>query len=87
MVNGENVLQPGQLVTHVVIPPPGQLLSAAYEVRHGEGPDQPLAAAAVSLDVSSGSRPASTDRARSSCTNSVGGAARGAIAARQTDQR
>jgi xanthine dehydrogenase YagS FAD-binding subunit len=51
---GENVLEPGQLVTHVVIPPPGQLLSAAYEVRHGEGPDPPLTAAAVSLDVRSG---------------------------------
>ncbi len=48
----ENVLQPGQLVTHVVIPPHGQnRLSAAYEVRHGEGPDQPLAAAAVSVEV------------------------------------
>ncbi len=50
----ENVLRPGQLVTHVVIPPHGRRLSAAYEVRHGEGPDSPLAAAAVSLDVSLG---------------------------------
>ncbi len=47
----ENVLRPGELVTHVVIPPSGQRLSAAYEVRHGEGPDPPLAAAAVSVDV------------------------------------
>lgn len=50
----ENVLQPGQLVTHVIIPPHGNRLSASYEVRHGEGPDQPLAAAAVSMDVVSG---------------------------------
>ncbi len=50
----ENVLQPGQLVTHVIIPAHGDRLSAAYEVRHGEGPDQPLAAAAVSMDVVSG---------------------------------
>ncbi len=50
----ENVLQHGQLVTHVVIPASGTRLSAAYEVRHGEGPDQPLAAAAVSLDVNQG---------------------------------
>lgn len=50
----ENVLRPGQLVTHVIIPPHGSRLSAAYEVRHGEGPDQPLAAAAVSMDVVSG---------------------------------
>lgn len=50
----ENVLEPGQFVTHVIVPPHGQRLSAAYEVRHGEGPDQPLATAAVSIDVSSG---------------------------------
>jgi xanthine dehydrogenase YagS FAD-binding subunit len=50
----ENVLRPGQLVTHVMIPAAGQRLSAAYEVRHGEGPDQPLAAAAVSIDVNLG---------------------------------
>ncbi|MCH2203672.1 MAG: FAD binding domain-containing protein [Fuerstiella sp.] len=50
----ENVLQPGQLVTHVILPPHGNRLSAAYEVRHGEGPDQPLAAAAVSMEVTSG---------------------------------
>ena len=50
----ESVLQPGQLVTHVILPPPRQRLSAAYEVRHGEGPDQPLAAAAVSMEIRSG---------------------------------
>ena len=47
----ENVLQAGQLVTHVVIPPHRGRLSAAYEVRHGEGPDQPLASAAVCLEI------------------------------------
>ena len=50
----EHTLQPGQLITHVLLPPPGNNLSAAYEVRHGEGPDQPLAAAAVSMQVSAG---------------------------------
>lgn len=50
----ENVLQQGELVTHVVLPKTHRSLSAAYEVRHGEGPDQPLAAAAVSLDVELG---------------------------------
>jgi len=50
----ENVLQPGQLVTHVILPPHGRRLSAAYEVRHGEGPDQPLAAAAVCMEVHGG---------------------------------
>ena len=52
--NRENVLHPGQLVTHAIIPPHSNRLSASYEVRHGEGPDQPLAAAAVSMDVVSG---------------------------------
>jgi xanthine dehydrogenase YagS FAD-binding subunit len=50
----ENILQPGQLVTHVIIPAAGSRLSAAYEVRQGEGPDQPLAAAAVNLQVDNG---------------------------------
>lgn len=44
----ENVLLPGQLVTHVILPKLG-LASATYEVRHGEGPDAPLAAAAVAF--------------------------------------
>ena len=50
----ENVLQPGQLLTHIILPPDQQHLAAAYEVRHGQGPDQPLAAAAVSMDVRAG---------------------------------
>ena len=51
----ENVLRQGQLVTHVVVPAhENHQLSAAYEIRHGEGPDQPLAAAAVSMTVISG---------------------------------
>lgn len=50
----ETVLQTGQLVTHIILPPHGDRLSAAFEVRHGEGPDQPLAAAAVSLRVLAG---------------------------------
>ncbi len=29
-------------------------MSAAYEVRHSEGPDQPLAAAAATMDVTAG---------------------------------
>ena len=41
-------------MTHVIIPPPQTRLSAAYEVRHGEGPDPPLAAAAVSMEVRRG---------------------------------
>lgn len=50
----ETTLAPGQLVTHILIPPDEGRLSAAYEVRHGVGPDQPLAAAAVSMEVRQG---------------------------------
>lgn len=50
----EHTLQPGQLVTHVVVPTQHGWQSAAYEVRHGEGPDQPLTAAAVNLRLSAG---------------------------------
>jgi xanthine dehydrogenase YagS FAD-binding subunit len=37
-----------------VILPPANRLNATYEVRHGEGPDMPLAAAAASLDIDRG---------------------------------
>jgi xanthine dehydrogenase YagS FAD-binding subunit len=47
---GETVLQPRQLVTHIVLPPT-QSGNATYEVRHGEGPYFPLAAAAAALDL------------------------------------
>jgi xanthine dehydrogenase YagS FAD-binding subunit len=45
---GENVLQPNEIVTHLVLPPPGQK-SAAYEVRFKQSHDWPLASAAVNL--------------------------------------
>ena len=47
-------LEPGQVITHIVLPTETGSLSAVYEVRHGEGPDPPLTAAAVSLVVSAG---------------------------------
>jgi xanthine dehydrogenase YagS FAD-binding subunit len=49
----ETALEPNQLITHVLVPPAtGQ--SATYEVRQGEGPDFPLAAAAASLKITGG---------------------------------
>ncbi|MFV2071002.1 MAG: xanthine dehydrogenase family protein subunit M, partial [Pirellulales bacterium] len=50
----ENTLLPKQVVTHVILPPDRGDLSAAYEVRHGEGPDPPLAPAAVTLEAADG---------------------------------
>ena len=50
----ETVLLPGQLVTHVLLPALDSRYNATYEVRHGEGPDDPLAAAAVSLTIEGG---------------------------------
>ncbi len=50
----ENTLARGQVVTHVILPPDQGFLSAAYEVRHGVGPDMPLAAAAATLQVVTG---------------------------------
>lgn len=47
----ENVLLPNQFVTHVHLPSAAGRVNATYEVRHGAGPDYPLAAAAVSLNV------------------------------------
>lgn len=50
----EVVLAPNQLLTHVLVPHAGERLNASYEVRHGEGPDYPLAAAAASLRIAGG---------------------------------
>ena len=51
---GETILEPGQFVTHIVLPPASAWYSATYEVRHGEGPDVPLAAAAAAIEVRGG---------------------------------
>lgn len=50
----ETVLEPGQLLTHIELPPAEGLLSATYEVRHGCGPEYPLAAAAAAFRHSGG---------------------------------
>ncbi len=50
----ETILMPGQVVTHFILPPVEQPHNATYEVRHGEGADYPLAAAAASLDLQGG---------------------------------
>ena len=48
---GETVLQPDEIITHVVLPAPGQR-SATYEVRFKQSHDWPLASAAVNLVMS-----------------------------------
>ena len=50
----ETVLLPNQLLTHIVLPPAEGIGNATYEVRHGEGPDYPLAAAAAALAFKGG---------------------------------
>lgn len=50
----ETVLEPNQLLTHILLEPAEGLASATYEVRHGEGPDNPLASAAAVLRLSGG---------------------------------
>jgi xanthine dehydrogenase YagS FAD-binding subunit len=47
---GETVLQPNELLTHVILPLPGQR-SATYEVRFKQSHDWPLALAAVNLTI------------------------------------
>merc|ERR1711964_958329 len=44
-----HVLEPQQFVSHIILPPIAGRTCATYEVRHGEGPDYPLAAAAAVL--------------------------------------
>ena len=48
---GETVLQSGEIVTHVLLPAPGQR-SATYEVRFKQSHDWPMAAASVNLVMS-----------------------------------
>jgi xanthine dehydrogenase YagS FAD-binding subunit len=50
----ENTLLPGQLLTHILLPAADGIASATYEVRHGAGPDYPLAAAAAALRIEGG---------------------------------
>jgi xanthine dehydrogenase YagS FAD-binding subunit len=48
---GETVLQPNELLTHVILPAPGSSKSATYEVRYKQSHDWPLGAASAVLDM------------------------------------
>ncbi len=48
-VQRENVLQPNELLTHVILPPPGNVKSGHYEVRYKASHDWPIAFATVLL--------------------------------------
>jgi xanthine dehydrogenase YagS FAD-binding subunit len=53
----EHILEPNQLLTHIHVPRSADTPAASnatYEVRHGEGPDYPLAAAAAALWIAGG---------------------------------
>lgn len=47
----EHALLSNQFVTHILLPPATSRFNATYEVRTGEGPEYPLAAAAAALDI------------------------------------
>jgi len=46
---GETVLEPNELVTHVILPPPRSVRSAHYEVKFKQSHDWPIAMASVAL--------------------------------------
>ena len=48
---GETVLAPNELLTHVILPAPGAVKSATYEVRFKQSHDWPLASASVALTM------------------------------------
>ena len=50
----EHLLEPNQVVAQILLPHPEGRTSASYEVRHGEGPEYPLVAAAASIVVERG---------------------------------
>lgn len=47
----ENVLVPGELVSHIILPAVEAATNATYEVRQSAGPDMPLVAAAAALEM------------------------------------
>ena len=49
---GETVLQPTELMTHLILPPPGAAKSATYEVRFQQSHGWPIATASVALHMS-----------------------------------
>ena len=51
----EHALHPGEIVTEILVPHPGDVKMAIYEVRQKEALDWPLAAAAVVLKLDGGS--------------------------------
>jgi xanthine dehydrogenase YagS FAD-binding subunit len=51
----EHDLRPGEIVTEILVPNPGDVRMAVYEVRQKEALDWPLAAAAVVLKIDGGS--------------------------------
>jgi xanthine dehydrogenase YagS FAD-binding subunit len=51
-VQRENVLKPNELLTHVILPPPGTVKSGHYEVRYKTSHDWPIAFATVLLSMS-----------------------------------
>jgi xanthine dehydrogenase YagS FAD-binding subunit len=51
-VRVENVLAPDEILTHVILPPPGNVKSGHYEVRYKASHDWPIAFATVLLTVS-----------------------------------
>ena len=51
---GNTVLKPGQLISHIWLPDAEQLTSATYEVLQMEGLDWPLAAAGVTVQIEGG---------------------------------
>ncbi len=50
-VFGETVLQPNELLTHMILPAPGAAKSATYEVRYKQSHDWPLGTASAVLDL------------------------------------
>jgi xanthine dehydrogenase YagS FAD-binding subunit len=53
-VRVENVLAPDELLTHVILPPPGAVKSGHYEVRYKESHDWPIAFATVVVSMAGG---------------------------------
>jgi xanthine dehydrogenase YagS FAD-binding subunit len=50
-IQTENVLASNELLTHVILPPPGPVKSGHYEVRYKESHDWPIAFATVLLTM------------------------------------
>ncbi len=86
-VRTENILAPNELLTHVILPAPGNVKSGHYEVRYKASHDWPIAFATVVLAMNGADDRIGTRHHGRGCAGAVARARRRAGARRPEDRR